>query len=516
MAGKQRLSVETVGVIGAGVSGISFAIHLKRVGLDVTVFERSDHVGGVWYFDERSAKDAAYPSTKPSIGDSPGYEASLSSRRDKRRRSPVEGSDLEYDEASIAFAPPGPCYDGLRNNVSTHEMEMSTHLFKAGTGEFVSQRELADYLQDTANANNAHSDILLDTLVEDIRKVGQRWQVEITTLTKTDSGAQFTPSTHTFDAVVVANGNYHAMDVPDVPGLKAWKQTYPDRVMHSKLYRRPEKYRSQNVLVVSASVSSTDIVRELGSIAKATYQSSRGGAYDLPTTLLPDNCARASGVKCFNPLPSSAALTSSTCIPGTVNLTDGTILIGIDSVILATGYHVSFPFLRTLHVDHLSSSTADDRVLVTDGQQTHNLHKDIFYILDPTLSFIGVPYHTATWSFSEFQAMALAQVLTGKVALPSEEGMRDEYERRLATKGAGRAFHSFKGSGQEIAYVNDLVEWVNEGKEQLGEGEYVMKGHSEMWLASYARRQERFKLLFGPSRDKAVDKRMLAGMVGCV
>lgn len=45
----QRLDVKTVGVIGAGVSGVASAIHLRKAGLDVTVFERNPHVGGVWY-----------------------------------------------------------------------------------------------------------------------------------------------------------------------------------------------------------------------------------------------------------------------------------------------------------------------------------------------------------------------------------------------------------------------------------------------------------------------------------
>ena len=45
---EKRLNVKTVGVIGAGVSGIASAIHLRKAGLDVTVFERSQHVGGVW------------------------------------------------------------------------------------------------------------------------------------------------------------------------------------------------------------------------------------------------------------------------------------------------------------------------------------------------------------------------------------------------------------------------------------------------------------------------------------
>lgn len=46
---EQRLNVKTVGVIGAGVSGVASAVHLRKAGLDVTVFERNPHVGGVWY-----------------------------------------------------------------------------------------------------------------------------------------------------------------------------------------------------------------------------------------------------------------------------------------------------------------------------------------------------------------------------------------------------------------------------------------------------------------------------------
>lgn len=40
--------VRRVGVVGAGVSGVAAAAHLKRAGLDVTVFERSSVAGGVW------------------------------------------------------------------------------------------------------------------------------------------------------------------------------------------------------------------------------------------------------------------------------------------------------------------------------------------------------------------------------------------------------------------------------------------------------------------------------------
>lgn len=45
----QRLNVKTAAIIGAGVSGVASAVHLRKAGLEVTVFERNPHVGGVWY-----------------------------------------------------------------------------------------------------------------------------------------------------------------------------------------------------------------------------------------------------------------------------------------------------------------------------------------------------------------------------------------------------------------------------------------------------------------------------------
>jgi cation diffusion facilitator CzcD-associated flavoprotein CzcO len=40
-----------VAVVGAGVSGVATAAHLRAAGVDVTVFERSPVAGGVWYVD---------------------------------------------------------------------------------------------------------------------------------------------------------------------------------------------------------------------------------------------------------------------------------------------------------------------------------------------------------------------------------------------------------------------------------------------------------------------------------
>jgi 4-hydroxyacetophenone monooxygenase len=39
----------TVGIIGAGLSGLNCAVHLKRAGIPFTVFEKNPEVGGTWY-----------------------------------------------------------------------------------------------------------------------------------------------------------------------------------------------------------------------------------------------------------------------------------------------------------------------------------------------------------------------------------------------------------------------------------------------------------------------------------
>jgi hypothetical protein len=85
-------------------------------------------------------------------------------------------------------------------------------------------------------------------------------------------------------------------------------------------------------------------------------------------------------------------------LPLIVHLKSGQKLCGIDGIIICTGYHITLPFLQEYHDDETSPADANETVLVTDGTQVHNLHKDIFYIPDPTLVFVGVPYYTATFT----------------------------------------------------------------------------------------------------------------------
>jgi ACS family pantothenate transporter-like MFS transporter len=393
--------------------------------------------------------------------------------------------------------------------VPTRLLETTLNAFPPGTPDFVSHSVLGAYIQDTAVKTGIHQVTQYDTEVKKLSKRRNEWILEAATLyhptfdTVSTSSSESLPSqtstnssqsikTHIFDAVVVASGHYHAPRIPDIPGLATSKQQWPTRIQHSKGYRKPEGFRGQNVLLIGASVSSTDIARELGPFANTIYQSHRNGKFDLPASLLPDNALRIEEVISLHPLPDkgTADLLPDGTLPLSIQLKSGRTLCKIHTIILCTGYHTTLPFLPSHYAPNNTAPTsASPTTLITDGVQLHNLHKDIFYIPDPTLLFIGVPYFTATFTLFEFQAMVAAKVVAGKVRLPEEAEMRSEYEERVKRKGYGKGFHSLREAEGE--YVDEIIGWANgqlEGGERLS-------GHTQAWKEGKREHTERIRAL---------------------
>jgi MFS transporter, ACS family, pantothenate transporter len=114
-----------------------------------------------------------------------------------------------------------------------------------------------------------------------------------------------------------------------------------------------------------------------------------------------------------------------------------------------------------------------------------------FYIPDPTLTFVGVPYYTSTFSMFEFQAEVVARVFAGLAALPSEEAMRSEYASRKAKGEKGKAFHSLIQN--QVPYMQDILVWINEDVE--GRGAEPMKGVDEEWYRGYDAFKEKSRRL---------------------
>ena len=503
--------IRLVAVIGAGISGVCATAHLLKQGLDVKLFERSSIAGGVWHLDTRPAHDPSYPNEKPSLGDyvrSPSGQYSYETpprtpervQEDKVTQN-TKVSARAWADIEISHAPPGPCYGGLKNNVSLPLMKTSLGDWPETLGDFVSQSHLEEYIQAIAESTRANDVAEYHTRVEEVVKVPteSKWRVRTTTLRKLklldEVSLKIVEQQRIFDAVVVASGHYNMPRIPDIPGLKVWKARFPDRVWHSKRYRTPAIFKGQRVLLIGAGVSSTDIAKESEGIAGAMYQSSRGGDLDLPTMMLPPGTTRIGGVQSFE-LDDATSYheTSEGHLPGRVRLNNGSYLCNIDQVVLCTGYITSYPFLSQYHADDTEMEEVDENTLVTrEGSMLHNCHKDIFHIPDPTLAFVGAPYHIATFSLFDFQAQVVARVFAGRAQLPSKELMREEYRAKIAARGLGRDFHSLRGEGEEPAYVSDLVDWVNSSLDPS----YVaaMAGHTDTYHAAYKIQRERLRAL---------------------
>ncbi|KAF9771230.1 hypothetical protein IL306_011148 [Fusarium sp. DS 682] len=485
-----------VAVIGAGVSGICAAAYLIREGADVTVFERSGVTSGVWHYDPRTpATD--YPSEKPSIGD---YVTSIPGQFSSKRTGaepkiehtahPLDAKDR--NALDVAFSPPGPAYFGLRNNVPTSLLYSNLAPWPKGTEDITGHATIQDYLQSLSKEFGVDIATVFHTRVEDVKKSNDEshWNLRTITLLKSSGEPRIIERNWKFDAVVVATGHYNLPRIPDTPGLAEWKAHFGDDVIHTKQYRRPEQFEGKTVLVVGGGASAYDVCRETSETAKKVIQSTRGGDFDLPPSMFPENVEHVGGIEKFvlEKDPESGKVKSR------VVLSNGQILADVNAVVLATGYLTSYPFLAQYHRDDLPVNDANrDTLITTEGSMVHNLHKDIFYTEDPSLSFIGVPYYTATFSLFDFQAQVLARVFTGKAKLPDQQTMRQEYDARAATKGRGRKFHSLAGDGEEVAYVGDLLDWANSSL--LDDDIEPLVGHSQEWLDTYNEQREKRKLL---------------------
>ena len=245
-------------------------------------------------------------------------------------------------------------------------------------------------------------------------------------------------------------------------------------------------------------MSSRDITIELGPLAREIYQSSRNGYRDLPSVSLPPNVIRVSEVESLN-VSENRDLSENETLPIIFNLKSGQTLCDIHFIILATGYHFTLPFLLDYHDDNLSPSGANETVLVTDGSQMHNLHKDIFYIPDPSLTFVGVPSLNITFSLFDYQALAVAAVLSGNALLPDMDEMRHEYNVKVAEKGAGKRFHELLV--KEIDYVKNLVDWIN--RDRAIHGRPPVEGHMPEWLEAHKGLMRGFKALFEAKKKEA-------------
>ncbi|KAG6840677.1 hypothetical protein C0991_005138 [Blastosporella zonata] len=429
--------IKKVAIIGAGPGGLVNYREFVKAGFDVRLFERDNTPGGNWHYTDEIPLDAPIPNDDISVAD---FTPSL----------PPQGAKLPYEEVY-------------------HELP------HAKIGRYV--RAFASFHGANSNDDNPH--ISFNTRVEVVEKRYNEYSEEagwtLTLKKVVHTGLQTSKAiwtTDNFDAVVVASGRYNAPNVPNISGLAAWADRFPGKLIHSRQYRRGEAFVNKTVLIVGAATSGGEISRDLSQHVHKIYQSVRPDnstrnhfQLDLFLRRLPPNVTIVPEIKHF--LPPTDRIQESQ-----VELTNGTIISGIDTVLFATGYRYTFPFLPQYHnssIKHTNDeSSAHPRPIVTDGTHLRALYLDTFYIEDPTLGFIDMNVGMQSFTYSEYLAVALTKVWSGKAHIPDTQGLWRIQKERVEDLGGYGPHFQFLGAERTNVLIRLFLGWLNGAAAKYG------------------------------------------------
>ncbi|MFD3869432.1 NAD(P)-binding domain-containing protein [Streptomyces sp. NPDC058623] len=427
--------MKRVCVIGAGSSGIAACQVLADRGIAYDCFESGSEVGGNWRYMNDNGMSSAYRS--------------------------------------------------LHINTSRQVMEYACFPMSEAYPTYPSHFHIARYFDAFVDHFGLRPSIAFRTEVTRVDKTADgRWMV--TTRHRGDAAV----TEREYDAVLVANGHHWKPRMPE-PALPG-SDSFTGLQTHAHHYRTPEPFRGQRVLVLGIGNSACDIAVETSRVSARTLLAMRRGAHILPKYLFgtPTDhltgswlaraplAVQAAGLALLLrlsrgrlsayglPEPRHGVLGAHPTISddllsrlghGDITVTpmitrlegdravfeDGTEEV-IDAVIYCTGYDIDFPFLG--------------RHLIDPAQNTVDLYRRVASPDHQGLFFIGLIQPLgAIMPLAEAQSQWVADLLSGRCALPSPQAMRDEiahYGRRTARRYVASTRHTIQVDAG--SYVKEL------------------------------------------------------------
>jgi len=211
--------MQTIGIIGAGISGLATAKAFKERGYKVTVLEKATAIGGVW--------------------DRNRFYINVTTQTTK-------------------------------NEYAYSDFPMPEHYHEWPTGDQMNQ-----YLLDYAAHFDLNASIQCNTTVLDMQYKEDAW------LVTTSHNASGHKAAYTFDFVVICTGTFHQKHIPDFPGMEAYRAA-GGTILHTSDITDCKLLRGKDVAVVGFAKSATDIATQAADISKSCTLLYRKAQWKVP------------------------------------------------------------------------------------------------------------------------------------------------------------------------------------------------------------------------------------------
>nr|WP_299421753.1 NAD(P)-binding domain-containing protein [uncultured Emticicia sp.] len=394
--------MKQVCIIGAGSSGITAAKALKEKGVSFDCFEKGSNIGGVWRFNNDNGLSSAYRS--------------------------------------------------LHINTNRVVMAYSDFPMPDDYPMFPHHSDIIEYFENYVEHFKLYEHITFNTSVTDvIRNLDGSYKVLL------DNRQSFD-----YRYVIVANGHHWNPRFP----TPAFKGKFSGEILHSHYYRESEQLQNKDVLVVGIGNSAVDIACEAARLHTGKVViSTRSGAYITPNWIwsMPfDNLANPLTAKLplwlqrflLNttlwlargkqedygvPKPNRPVLSEHPTLsqdllnlsgrglikfkPNIKEFREKTVIFedgteqDFDMIIYATGYKVTFPFLK--HYPEFDIEETNDIRLYK--KVIHPDYKNLFFLA--LIQPLG-----AIMPLAEIQSKWIAKIIKGESKLPSKEAMQQSIE----------------------------------------------------------------------------------------
>jgi cation diffusion facilitator CzcD-associated flavoprotein CzcO len=143
--------------------------------------------------------------------------------------------------------PSTACYQHLTTNTASPILGSFDFPWPKDTPYFLSHRDVQAYLQNYATHFGLDPWIHLSTRLDNVaKKEDGKWHLTLTAaIQKDDDAMSIKTYDETFDAVVIATGQFQDPTLPPLHGLVEYNAHFPGRITHSKQFRRNEDFKDK-------------------------------------------------------------------------------------------------------------------------------------------------------------------------------------------------------------------------------------------------------------------------------